>query len=866
MCEVKLDSHYYYKQGNGEILIITDMVEYPDMYSDFKSFLKSKGIINYTLVSATKCRTKNFKMTTSPPAYKIFKQCITYDFIQKYNPKVILTIGRALQVITKSDDIPNYSDFEEINFNQTYFYYKDVRVYPLPYLFEFIEKDTFQKFFVTKQLTFVKKYLNNYDIEKQKDKIIDYNLHYVDDTNLFLKEHMNEEKVAWDTETNSLNVYIPDFKVKCLTLSFDGINGYYLPFEKINKRILSQFFSKEREYITAFGKYDMLALYNVGIKNAKVTEDIVLLWHLLNTSRVKNSLKSLSWLMPDCGGYDEQLEEYKEKHKVSDYSKIPDDILFNYATLDSVYTFRLYEKALELKKKQPHIYDTYKRVLIPNYEVFRDIEINGVDLNVKNMKVLTRKYKYDIKVLKEKIEKELGGNVDIDSNQQLARSLEEKGFPELGRSTKQLYINNKGEKVGFYSTGVKILEKWELMGFSIATNLLKYRSLKKMYDSFLGEKVVDLKEDNSFLEIKDSNIDNDDTNLGFLKYIEVNKDSKIHPTYGIGMTDCWRFTCSNPNMQNINSDKEYRKVFEPIDKDWYYASSDIGGCHLKIAGIYSGDKTMHKLFNSDIPDMHSFTSQSIFFRNESFEEVVKKKKISPYIERRNDAKGINFLFIYLGSSFRFSEETIKKKWSKEQVVNYIEEHNLEIVIDRKTNQENLPLTVANDIRDTFFKTFSELKIYLDTLVEDCKKTGYVDVPYGGRRHLPRALYIGKDDNYGDVASLKSQIANAPMLITEAILMEERLIKIYKAYKEKRLKSYICHFMHDDITSMVHKDEVEIVYDILHDIMNDYDTFDIPITSDFSIGKIISKSKEYGSKEELKQFIKSLDQKTTKSLA
>jgi DNA polymerase I-like protein with 3'-5' exonuclease and polymerase domains len=93
-----------------------------------------------------------------------------------------------------------------------------------------------------------------------------------------------------------------------MTLTFDGINGYYLPYEKINKRILNQFF-KNKKGILANAKYDVKALYLDGIKTCEISEDVVLLHHILNTQRRTNSIKSLAWLI-GFGGYQNKLESY----------------------------------------------------------------------------------------------------------------------------------------------------------------------------------------------------------------------------------------------------------------------------------------------------------------------------------------------------------------------------------------------------------------------------------------------------------------------------------------------------------------------------------------------------------------------------
>ena len=144
-----------------------------------------------------------------------------------------------------------------------------------------------------------------------------YKIHYIDNPNQFLRDSMYQQKVAFDTETNSLNPFSKGFKIGCLTLCFDGVNGYYLPFNKINIRFLNKFF-QGKECYGANIKYDCKALRVFGVTTIVSSEDIILLYHVLNTLRKHNSLKSLAWLLPEgLGGYDQALDDYKKKTRIN---------------------------------------------------------------------------------------------------------------------------------------------------------------------------------------------------------------------------------------------------------------------------------------------------------------------------------------------------------------------------------------------------------------------------------------------------------------------------------------------------------------------------------------------------------------------
>ena len=197
---------FYYKQGNGEVLIILDCIEQKEDISKFKNFLKLKGINDYVLIPGIKCRTQSYELPN--PIYKIYTECNTIKNKITDDTRVIITVAKGILAVTQSDDISSWQEFVELNFNQTYFYhrYKDrmIRVYPLPFLTEIFDFSSFENLYTLNQINQVNEYLKDYQIEKfiEVKKVI------VDNPNDFLKQHLEAKECALDTETNSLNTYI----------------------------------------------------------------------------------------------------------------------------------------------------------------------------------------------------------------------------------------------------------------------------------------------------------------------------------------------------------------------------------------------------------------------------------------------------------------------------------------------------------------------------------------------------------------------------------------------------------------------------------------------------------------------------------
>ncbi len=128
-------------------------------------------------------------------------------------------------------------------------------------------------------------------------------------------------------------------------------------------------------------------------------------------------------------------------------------------------------------------------------------------------------------------------------------------------------------------------------------------------------------------------------------YKRFHIDWVLYPSYNIVGTSTVRFSCSNPNGQNIGKGKEYidedgnvkiaysiRKVFGP-DENHYWASIDYDQQQLRIFAYWSKEPILIKAFESGF-DFHTYMAMLIF-------EVDEPTKI-----QRRIAKNVNFGYIF----------------------------------------------------------------------------------------------------------------------------------------------------------------------------------------------------------------------------
>lgn len=682
LIEERVESNILHQEGTiPEILIIFEAPEPSYYLHDFIKFVKKKGLTNFVIKAGLKCRSKNFELPN--PVYKIYKNC--NSIIEDDVPyKVIITVGRAINAITKTSDIISWLDFGEHQFNSTYFYTgvdwnKKIRVYPIPGITGWMNVDTQQGYFVIQQLKLIQNYLRNYKKEEKEP----YILNAVKDYNNFFKEHMNESEFAIDTETTGLNVFEKGWKCRTVTISFDGITGYYLEFDKINKRLFSKFL-KGKEQFYANGKYDCKVLVKSGIKNAVVNEDIIILSHVLSTMRMRNSLKTCAWLI-GLGGYDSILDNYWKKNKGITWATIPHSALYEYATLDAIVTYRVVKYLLKWAEKQPEVYKNYKEIVIPVLPVFQSMETNGMEVDFNYVNKLHNELVNEKSTFERVIKKEFSID-NVNSIEQLAKAIELKGWNNLGTG-KKFWVDEAGEKHHFYKVGEPQLSKWKAKGYDIADTILSYRSLDILNKTFVGSPATEQTMNNFFSATKETS----EEEKGIMQYIM--EDNKIHGIFSPGRTDTWRASSNSPNLMNQPKQGDEGKRFRPCYKcpdDYLICEADYSGFQLRIGAIYSGDKVMQDIFVNHGGDMHSITAQSIFCRDKTLSYFLENKNKEPYKTYRFRAK----CFIAGTKIVTNNGDLFVETFVPEICINNFVDYDGEIkVIDRYSNQKNIHSTI-----------------------------------------------------------------------------------------------------------------------------------------------------------------------------
>ena len=273
----------------------------------------------------------------------------------------------------------------------------------------------------------------------------------------------------------------------------------------------------------------------------------------------------------------------------------------------------------------------------------------------------------------------------------------------------------------------------------------------------------------------------------------IGEDDRIHTTLNQTITATGRISSTEPNLQNIPMRMELgrliRKVFVPKE-GYLFMDADYSQIELRILAHMSADKQLIEAYKMD-EDIHRITASKVF--HTPFEEVTD-------LQRRN-AKAVNFGIVYGISSFGLSQDL---SITRKEAAAYIEE---------------------------YFKTYPEVKNFLDKMVADAKEQGYVTTMFGRRRPIPEL----KSGNFMQRSFGERVAMNSPIQGTAADIMKIAMIRVWKALKEAGLKSRLILQIHDELLIETECSEVEQVRKILEDNMHQAATLDVAMEIDLHTG-------------------------------
>lgn len=212
------------------------------------------------------------------------------------------------------------------------------------------------------------------------------------------------------------------------------------------------------------------------------------------------------------------------------------------------------------------------------------------------------------------------------------------------------------------------------------------------------------------------------------------RDGRIHTTYDSLGAATGRMSSNDPNLQNIPTGdgyaREIKSCFVP-SRGNILLVADYSQVEIRVLAFLSKDANLLDAFQNG-EDIHMRTAKFLF--GDAVEITSSMRRI---------AKSVNFGVIYGITGFGLAKTLECNTWEAQKYV------------------------------DAFYEKYPGVRTYYDTLLEDARKTGYVETYFGRRRYI-----AGINDANKTMRSIAEREAmNMPVQGTAADMIKIAMVEI-----------------------------------------------------------------------------------------
>ncbi|QPC47196.1 DNA polymerase I [Mangrovibacillus cuniculi] len=270
--------------------------------------------------------------------------------------------------------------------------------------------------------------------------------------------------------------------------------------------------------------------------------------------------------------------------------------------------------------------------------------------------------------------------------------------------------------------------------------------------------------------------------------------SRIHTRYNQALTQTGRLSSIDPNLQNIpirlEEARKIRQAFVPSTEGWTILAADYSQIELRVLAHIADDEGLKEAFLED-RDVHTKTAMDVF--------GVKEEEVTSLMRRH--AKAVNFGIVYGISDYGLSQS---------------------LSISRKE---------AGTFIEKYLNSFPGVKEYMDEIVKDAKKQGYVSTLLHRRRYLPDIT----SRNFNLKSFAERTAMNTPIQGSAADIIKKAMIDMQNELDEQGLTSKMLLQVHDELVFEVPEEELELMKELVPTVMERAAELSVPLKADVSFG-------------------------------
>jgi DNA polymerase I-like protein with 3'-5' exonuclease and polymerase domains len=592
--------------------------------------------------------------------------------------------------------------------------------------------------------------------------------------------------IALDSETTGL--YPRDGYMLGMSISYEPQHGAYIDTDCVDEEceeLLQELFSKKR-VVFHNAKFDLAFFeYHFGFTFPKF-EDTMLLHYMLDENPGTHGLKQLSLKYTPYGDYEKPMydwiDDFCRRNGILKgsftWDMIPFDVMKDYAAMDAVCTFLLFQKFENALTRNDKLYGVYKDILLTGTRFLTDIQDNGVPFDKERLQKSTVLMQEQIDEAIEKLytypaikefEHAQGKDFNPNSTMQLRALL----FDYLG-----LTPTGKKTGTGADSTDAEVLKQ-----------LAEHHEVPQL--------VLDIRQK---VKIKTTYLDK--------IYPQLDKDSRLRTGFNLHGTTSGRLSSSGKmNMQQIPRDNPIVKGCIKASEGHQIVAMDLTTAEVYCAAVLANDKALMQVFQ-DGGNFHSNIAKLVFNLPCDVDEVAEL-----YGTQRQMAKAVTFGIMYGAGPKKISEQVTKDSGTY------------------------FSTSEASEVIQDYFRQFSGLKTWLDRQKKFIQDNGFIYSYFGRKRRLPNVFSedrgIASHEVRSGINFLVQSIASDINLL--GAIDAHNIIK--QDGKEDRMRIFA--LVHDSVLAEVHNDYVDHYKFILKaSIQKDRGLSipDCPVGCDFDVGE------------------------------
>ncbi|MBT8330435.1 MAG: DNA polymerase I, partial [Desulfofustis sp.] len=273
---------------------------------------------------------------------------------------------------------------------------------------------------------------------------------------------------------------------------------------------------------------------------------------------------------------------------------------------------------------------------------------------------------------------------------------------------------------------------------------------------------------------------------------------RVHTSFNQTVTATGRLSSSNPNLQNIpirgEEGARIREAFVP-DSGKLFLFGDYSQIDLRVLAHYSQDPALIKAFTEG-DDIHTRTAAEVF-------------SVSPLLvtaEMRRVAKSINFGIVYGMSSFGLA------------------------------NQLQISRREASLFIDRYFNLYRGVKQFMEDIVVQARKDGYVTTLLNRRRYLPEIDASNKmRREFAERAAL-----NTPIQGTAADIIKLAMLRVDELLTQRQSSCRMLLQIHDELVFELTREECEELKPEIKKTMEAAMKLDVPLVVNMEEGTDLAK--------------------------